>query len=517
MVELQTAGQEAQTISREHANGEVFVADSLEAAYHICKGAGNVSLQEFGVLLELETIGKDIIASEQPKVVVNSDTEKAEPDKSPSRTTNIVPNIVNKETEKKRVLEDEFVEPLLAETPASHSQLEGELFAAETYHKLLNHTFEKVPEFIKPAPATRDLQIAPQAKPDEVAETTPTISLAVESLPVEGSPGAEEVTQSNIEPHAHKQTRVLVIDREPLSKEAIVAKIPMRKITTNAIHTISLEPVSPSGLKDDAVESTNAMGATAQQMNIAAVAQREAPPALVEPVKPPEWKNDKEDAIGYGFFEADEVVLLMEQLEQDSIDIEESWEVAPWALEPHKASTIHSSEWIIAEEHFFTMPELPAPTEQVESTMVELIAVIENPELEGSQRIHEILAEIIALPSQLTAESANNEETIQQNLTELFVELFKAAHIDATPELVKSFVKLTQMHYFEAIIKSAESKMDSDEAKYEIGTREFLHKLQQGLSAIKRAITNSYQIGKSILRLYVHGYAGTEGGTALVF
>jgi hypothetical protein len=145
--------------------------------------------------------------------------------------------------------------------------------------------------------------------------------------------------------------------------------------------------------------------------------------------------------------------------------------------------------------------ELPAPVEAMEAAIEQLIEALEQTESEEFPQIHEILAEIMALPDDLEIIAGEVEEAMEQKLEALFVRLFEATGIEYTPELVKAFVKLTRTHHLEELI-AVEREEDSQSLPGEAGTREFLQKLRRVLGKMRRTVSSFYGIGKSVLRLY---------------
>jgi len=147
------------------------------------------------------------------------------------------------------------------------------------------------------------------------------------------------------------------------------------------------------------------------------------------------------------------------------------------------------------------IPELPAPIDEIETAFLQLSESLISVEPEKSQAVYQILEQIIELPASLKTATYESTVKLEEKLEELFIELFDAVDIAWTPELIKSFIKLTQSHYLEELLeppKEAEMQGLPDE----IGTREFLQKLQHGLSSMKQAAVYLYEIGKSALRLY---------------
>lgn len=159
------------------------------------------------------------------------------------------------------------------------------------------------------------------------------------------------------------------------------------------------------------------------------------------------------------------------------------------------------------------IPELPAPVAEIEAAMTELTGVIEGSEdtvTDEPKKIDEILQRIITLPTKFEAADSEEAEELEQELEVLFVELFKEAGIPYTSELIESFVKLTKAHYLEELLAITKDTDENQNQPTEIGTREFLRKLQHGLSTMRQTVVNFYEIGKSIMRLYEYSFEPTS-------
>ena len=179
-------------------------------------------------------------------------------------------------------------------------------------------------------------------------------------------------------------------------------------------------------------------------------------------------------------------------------------------LEPVRTQPIAAIEhdgWTIPQtEAAIPVTELPAPTEEVEVAMAQLLDAldtVDETENDEPTRADAILEKILALPAELANASEQEVVVLAEKLEELFIELFEEVGINYTPELIESFVKLTETHYLEAVLQTSENiETETADQPNEIGTREFLQKLQDGLRAMKQAMINFYEIGKSILRVY---------------
>jgi hypothetical protein len=145
-------------------------------------------------------------------------------------------------------------------------------------------------------------------------------------------------------------------------------------------------------------------------------------------------------------------------------------------------------------------PELPAAAADIVIAISELAEALVS---EEAKEVHNIIEEIIRLPNSLSVSSAAEDANVDQTLSDLFVELFERAGIEYGPELIESFVVLTRAHYLEELLPLlTETEINAPRLPDEIGTREFLQKLQHGLSRIKQTVNHYYELGKSALRLY---------------
>jgi hypothetical protein len=108
------------------------------------------------------------------------------------------------------------------------------------------------------------------------------------------------------------------------------------------------------------------------------------------------------------------------------------------------------------------------------------------------------------MPVKLEAQTSENitEVNVQEELEELFIELFDILSIEYTPELIESLTHLTlKLHLIEEIKKLKEEE-EIEETPQGSGTHEIIKKLLMAISSIKKYIANTYAIGKSALQLY---------------
>lgn len=103
-----------QIIAHEHSNGEIYVAESVEGAQKICPVLGEMSLEQAGLLLELETIGKKVLneVEQRPKVGKIEKIEASKPVKI-ERVQKVV-TVVEADTVVSRITTEE--RPTIKET-----------------------------------------------------------------------------------------------------------------------------------------------------------------------------------------------------------------------------------------------------------------------------------------------------------------------------------------------------------------------------------------------------------------
>lgn len=70
-VETNTKIEAQRQLTYQHSSGEIFIAESVEVARGMCPVLGRMSLEEVGLLLELESMGKEILSDQK---VLHSET-----------------------------------------------------------------------------------------------------------------------------------------------------------------------------------------------------------------------------------------------------------------------------------------------------------------------------------------------------------------------------------------------------------------------------------------------------------
>lgn len=154
------------------------------------------------------------------------------------------------------------------------------------------------------------------------------------------------------------------------------------------------------------------------------------------------------------------------------------------------------------------------PTEEVEQTVIELVERIESMDSEEVETVYEILDEIAfqveSIDKLARAEADAPEknqaevesiEAIEEELRELFIELFNYAEMEYRPELIEAFLKVVLKLDLSDLVPRAESGEEPRLNPGE-GTHEIIQQLISVLTAIKQAAERAYALGKSALILY---------------
>jgi hypothetical protein len=225
-----------------------------------------------------------------------------------------------------------------------------------------------------------------------------------------------------------------------------------------------------------------------------------------------------EDASIYTAIEYEENADLTDFIEGEELLIDYLDDTAPEDIEnvlnPEEALVYRfSDESDLPDQIENTSPEqshqISLSAEEIEVSLIQLAEVIEVSEPEITEKVNEILDKIIEMPVKLEAQTSENitEVNVQEELEELFIELFDILSIEYTPELIQSLAYLTlRLHLVDEIEKLKEGE-EMNETPQSSGTHEIIKKLLTGISNLKKAIANSYAIGKSALRLYSFNFA----------
>lgn len=140
--------------------------------------------------------------------------------------------------------------------------------------------------------------------------------------------------------------------------------------------------------------------------------------------------------------------------------------------------------------------------EEIKISLIELYEQIENAEPEvavvleiGLGKVAEIAAKV-----EVSSDQANETE-VEEELEELFIELFESLNIEHTPELIDSLVSLTfRLHFADKISQTEED--DTPDQAINIGTHEVIKRLLARSNTVQRSRLYAGKIGKSVLQLY---------------
>ncbi len=395
---MEAQAETIQPISHQHENGETFVANSIESARTMCPFLGRLSIEDAGLLLELETMGKELIAEK-----TNQTPEK--------------PTITK-----------------IEKTPFEHGEANSatdparEANVSETVHQAegLDHKI---------------------AQPLIIERSVTDIA---SDVPAESKQPAIVVREAGLQ----SETEILEIERVREDQQKVQELITTHQYVHH-LQNESLAKRSPD--MQNAGESTRFAA------------------------EPPQ----AEGPAGKLLFDQDELPNTAETIERGEDELAELTQIEP------------SPE--------IAMQELPSPLVEVQATITKLIEVVGLEVAEELGKVTAIVEEIAMLPVKLEVAAAQELGELEEKLESLFIQLFEEANVVYSSELVQSFVKLAQAHYLEELLATAQGIKAEDHGQpKENGTREFLQKLQHGLSTTRQAVVNFYQIGKSIVRLYAY-------------
>ena len=187
--------------------------------------------------------------------------------------------------------------------------------------------------------------------------------------------------------------------------------------------------------------------------------------------------------------------LLVAEINENSLGTEE--DEVPEAVNEFSEQT----EAIVPEQ--FVQASLHV--EEAEDLLVELAEFINTSDPQTNELMNETLDKIIEASATHDGETEENvfaEPEVQEELEELFIELFTNAGIDYTPELIESLVYLTIKCNLADEIQKLKKGAELEGASQGSGTHELIKKLLVGISIIKKAITHAGTIGRSAIQLY---------------
>lgn len=216
-----------------------------------------------------------------------------------------------------------------------------------------------------------------------------------------------------------------------------------------------------------------------------------------------------EDGVELGnFIDFDEEELRIEHFEPDMALYEPVTEIFDEDLEIENELVLVEDETFSLEEIETVVPEELDETslkiEGIESSLVQLAEYIEETDEETKEKLDELLDKIIEVPLRLDTglENGLTEDEAQEELEKLFAELFDAAGVEYTPELIESLAYLTLKWNLVDEVKKLKIKEEVEEEPQESGTHEIIKQILVGISTIKKVLAHACAIGKSALKLY---------------
>ena len=199
-----------------------------------------------------------------------------------------------------------------------------------------------------------------------------------------------------------------------------------------------------------------------------------------------------------GVEDSDESVYIEPHLENAPEDLR--IEQAPIALAENEPVNLSPNEAIAYVQ--------PVPAEEIEKSMIQIVEHIEDSEPEIMAAANKILDEIKVMAAKLEAEEEEDiidEAQVQEELEQLFTELFETLGIEYTPVLIESLVALTAQSQNAYEIGKDDYQAEAT-PPHDRGTHEVIRELLASLGPIKITLPAN-AIGKSALRLYSYSLA----------
>lgn len=455
--------EETQNISYRHQTGEVFEVDNLDTARGMCPVLGKMSLEEAGLLLELEAMGEMNIAKQGEEPVAQTDSE-TKPDIYEIRK-NVEEPITNKTKKNVPLPQASLIHPA-----------ESLIRTVEEYAVIISSD--------SVAQGVLGLQEADKRKVTQKFFDKSGSTHVVESVrhtPPQSNHNRKIAILTHDRDEANVVSSALATDNKlakAMSKEPAQSAQPE---VNRAFGKGVPESYDPSIVVDDNDQEAVKQVVLSEQVTEVFEKAPDPKKIEIEETKSADVVFTEERQIFFEFQEdSQEDHVFPEQLLDNQTESEQI-EIYP------------TTEDIVT----------PATLTQIDTVITEIVEALEGDETTEIVKINEIIHEITALSEVDRFEKVNNDKENDEKIEELFIELFKVAKISTSPELIISFVKLYKANYLEELFNIDKSKIsNTDATAEEVGTREFLQKLQIGLSIIKQSVISFYEVGKSILRLY---------------
>jgi len=255
-VEVNQQTEDTQTLSRQHAGGEIFEAENIEAAHRACSFLGGLSLEEARSLIELETMGKEQLANESDlskkaaaeKPVIERIETTEKPVKKPAMEDNhnrIVAEATYTSIDIQAVKATEVeAQPDTAEEPTDHHD-PNENIIRQALADDMHHSFLAQQEASKISNIASDVDRLEPVKRNvykevQLAEVAKEVKPAYRSARTEEStPSIEEQVEQAAVLSKTSETMPKSIDPEPITKaiippafEVVINKPPTKEIIT---------------------------------------------------------------------------------------------------------------------------------------------------------------------------------------------------------------------------------------------------------------------------------------------
>lgn len=506
----EVAGQEAgQVFRRSHSGGQEF-SGTLEQARKVCPALGRMSVENARATLQEEDLAARVARRGREKR--QAETAKTDESKAPFDKP-VDAEKGSTKVEAKRIENDD-----------------GRSIAATTVADMQNkqsrEAVQRTEVLPEPVITRQSKDMSKQASaPEAVGLPQVTIGIRdeavtiIENEDIKAIDPVVEAAPSNLSMLEDEGFKTIkhpdeIIRRSPASVENVMAEHGTDEEVARPIFTEVIskpgaaqleapEPLFPGYFVDEVEQTEISIGLDGpfretadEQVDIETVQL-----ATAEETELVEWQENEAD---YELLREDEVILLMADFEQSKAEIDEAGDPTLSDIFVSDPADTKVSRHTSAElQAVISVPELPAPVKEIEAAITQLAEVLELAEADETQKVYQVFEEIIMLPTGLEASTGEAKKDVDQKLEELFVRLFEQTGIEYTPELIDSFIKLTHSHYLKELLPIAiETEDDTQTLPDEIGTREFLQKLQHGLNRMKQTVVNFYELGGSVLRLY---------------
>lgn len=443
-METQADVLEAQTISHRHASGEIYEAHNIESAYVQCTGlAGKISLEEFGLLLELEAIGKEEVTNDPPvrtekPVIKRIEKQPPSVNENPNIPVAVTPPITPEATHTPNAYIATFEDIILPKPQQliEEQHIEGDAKGSEEEIRVI----------------TQLMEIPSADAADKLHGSSGTTETAIihKPVPTETDSDSQEL-----------QHYIPETSPEDVSESVAV---------TETNHDL------PAPAHESSLDLSDNTGTT----DVEAISEYEFIAA------------DHDDT------ETVEIAKLVTEISDETAII------APDDIVTFTNGDTTERLLRIPDEDMLVSltPELPAPLLQVETALTSVVEAMEGADKEQIEIAQQIFQEIMNLPMEAEYWNEDKEDDLEQKLEEQFTELFENLGIDYSPELLTSLARVTRTHYLDNVmelIQQSEDEMPT--LPDDIGTREFLQHLQHVLVVVQQTTVRFCELGKSVLKL----------------